>query len=53
MEGYDYDPDEYATFSSETDSDSEKSLVPLEHEESIQIIKPQVEYSELGRPRPP
>ncbi len=47
MEGYDYDPDEYATFSSETDSDSEKSLVPLEHEESIQIIKPQVEYSEL------
>lgn len=45
MEGYDYDPDEYATISSETES--EKSLVPLEHEESVQIIKPQVEYSEL------
>ena len=47
MEGYDYDPDEYATFSSETESDTEKSLVPLEHEESVQILKPQVEYSEL------
>ena len=47
MEGYEYDPDEYATFSSETESDTEKSLVPLEHEESVQIIKPQVEYSEL------
>ena len=47
MEGYDYDPDEYATISSETESETEKSLVPLEHEESIQIIKPQVEYSEL------
>ena len=45
MEGYEYDPDEYATISSE--SDSEKSLVPLEHEESVQILKPQVEYSEL------
>ena len=45
MEGYNYDPDEYATISSE--SDSEKSLVPLEHEESVQILKPQVEYSEL------
>ena len=45
MEGYEYDPDEYATISSETES--EKSLVPLEHEESVQIIKPQVEYSEL------
>ena len=39
MEGYEYDPDEYATISSETESDSEKSLVPLEHEESIQIMK--------------
>ena len=49
MEGYEYDPDEYATISSEaeTESDSEKSLVPLEHEESVQILKPQVEYSEL------
>jgi len=45
MEGYEYDPDEYATISSETES--EKSLVPLEHEESVQIWKPQVEYSEL------
>ena len=45
MEGYEYDPDEYATISSETES--EKSLVPLEHEESVQILKPQVEYSEL------
>ena len=45
MEGYEYDPDEYATISSETES--EKSLVPLEFEESVQIWKPQVEYSEL------
>jgi len=45
MEGYEYDPDEYATISSETES--EKSLVPLEHEESVQVIKPQIEYSEL------
>jgi len=45
MEGYEYDPDEYATISSE--GESEKSLVPLEHEESVQILKPQVEYSEL------